>query len=338
MSFPRVAIIILNWNNWRDTIECIESVSKIIYPNYNIILIDNGSSNDSVTQIKYHFKGVCGERKQFVSNLSEKYLKYTVLLTTSKVSESNQMTPKLTSFIFLELHENLGFSEGNNIGILCSRDNLHPDYYLLLNNDVVVEQNFLSVLVEAAEKNPHVGFVGPKTYYYDYNGLQDVIEFGGGMINFRRGLPVVLDHGRRDECHSQKIAPVDYIQGSCILVKKNVIEEIGLLDPKYFFYWEDSDWCIRGKMNKWLSLYAPGSKIWHKGGMSSNGHKSRFSLFYFTRNRLVFMKKYSPKKRLILFFLYYFGGEFLKTCVYYVFKGDFQSLQVYLKANIMGLI
>jgi GT2 family glycosyltransferase len=335
MEYPKVSIIILNWNNWNDTIECIESVYRIKYSNYDVILVDNGSTNDSVKQIKQHFNEL-DENKldHFISPLDgPKYMaELNLKLLSSPIENSNGKH----AIFLIETNKNLGFSEGNNIGIRFCCKNLNPDYILLLNNDVIVDPDFLDELVQAGEKMHEIGFVGPKIYYFDYNGRKDVISFAGASIDLLRGWFMIfgidqMDNGQLDD---QKI--VDLLQGSCILVKRKVVKDIGLLDPVYFFYWEDADWCIRGKKYNWSSLYAPAAKIWHKGGKASTGMKNTFQIFYFARNRIIFMRKNSESKKYFIFLLYYFGFEFWKLCVYYTIKGNLGSLRTYLEATAEG--
>jgi GT2 family glycosyltransferase len=335
MPLPKVSIIILNWNNWRDTIECIKSVYHINYSNYDVILVDNGSTDDSVNRIKQNFNEL-NEKKldHFLSALNDPI--NMIELNLKLLSPPIDSTKENNAIFLIETNKNLGFSEGNNIGLRFCCNNLNPDYVLLLNNDVIVDPDFLNELVEAAERTPDIGFVGPKIYYFNYNGRKDIISFTGASINLIRGWFTVFGTDQQDEgqLNDQKI--VDWLQGCCILVKKKVIEDTGILDPVYFFYWEDTDWCIRGKKNKWSSLYVPSAKIWHKGGMSSNNNESTFQVYYFSRNRLIFMRKNSELKIYILFLLYYFGFEFWKLCIFHTLKGNLTSLRTYLKATADG--
>lgn len=127
-SAARIAIVILNWNGLEDTIECLESLKKITYPNYEIIVVDNGSEGNDATVLK------------------EKFRDYIHMIENDK---------------------NYGFAEGNNIGIRHALANLTPDYVLLLNNDTVVDPSFLAELVTVAEGDSKIGIVGPKVYFYD---------------------------------------------------------------------------------------------------------------------------------------------------------------------------
>ncbi|MCL0070509.1 glycosyltransferase family 2 protein [Dehalococcoidia bacterium] len=127
--YPKVSIIILNWNGLEDTIECLESLKKITYPNYEVIVVDNGSEGNDVEVLKERF----GDYIHIIQN-----------------------------------DKNYGFAAGNNIAIRWLLDNSQPDYFLLLNNDTVVAPEFLTELVKVAESDERIGFSGPKTYYYDF--------------------------------------------------------------------------------------------------------------------------------------------------------------------------
>lgn len=335
MEYPKVSIIILNWNNWNDTIECIESVYQINYSNYDVILVDNGSTNDSVNQIKQHFNEIDEKKSNtviFALNNSINMAELNLRLLSPPIDNSNGKH----AIFLIETNKNFGFSEGNNIGVRFCCKKLNPDYILLLNNDVIVDPDFLNELVQAGDKIPEIGFVGPKIYYFDYNGRKDVISFAGASIDLIRGWFTIfgIDQVDKGQLDDQKI--VDWLQGSCILVKKNVIKDIGILDPVYFFYWEDTDWCIKGKKNNWSSLYAPDAKIWHKGGMASDRNESTFQIYYFARNRIIFMRKNSEPKIYFIFLLYYFGFEFWKLCVYYIIQGNIGSLRTFLQATVEG--
>lgn len=125
---PKVSIILVNFNGDKDTIDCVESLKKISYDNYEIIIVDNNSAN-------------CQELEAFVNNNSD--------------------------IIFLKSKENLGFSRGNNIGIKYAINN-NADYVLLLNNDTTVKTDFLDELVSSATNCCECGIVSGKILFYDF--------------------------------------------------------------------------------------------------------------------------------------------------------------------------
>ena len=136
---PFVTIIILNWNNWQDTLECLDSVSQLDYPNFKIIVFDNGSVNDSVIKIKENYG---------------------------------------SSIILLESPQNLGFAGGNNLSLEYLKE-LNPDYIFFLNNDTIIEKNVLSILIEQAVTDPNIGILTPKIYFYNPNLSHEIIWYGG---------------------------------------------------------------------------------------------------------------------------------------------------------------
>lgn len=159
---PKVYIIILNWNGWQDTLECLESVKKINYQNYRMIVIDNGSTNESVEKISGYIK-------------------------------------EFKNFELLVQKENLGFTGGNNLGIKYALEN-GADYVLLLNNDTTVDENFLSELAVAAEKFKTAGLLGPKIYFY--NNPKKIWFAGGNISPYAiKGTHIGLnetDNGQHD--------------------------------------------------------------------------------------------------------------------------------------------
>ncbi|MCL0034680.1 glycosyltransferase family 2 protein [Dehalococcoidia bacterium] len=293
--YPKVSIIILNWNGLEDTIECLESLKKITYPNYEVIVVDNGSEGNDVEVLK------------------EKFGDYIHIIQNDK---------------------NYGFAEGNNIAIRWLLDNSKPDYFLLLNNDTVVAPEFLTELVKVAESDERIGFIGPKTYYYNFKGRKDVINFAGGKFNIRKGQPYHIGAREVDKGQYDEIREVDYVEGSCLLVGKGVVKDIGLLSSSYF-YWEENDWCLRGYKAGYKSAYVPEAKIWHKIAASSGGKVPRY---YFTKNRFLFMRQHATKLQQVTSLLYFFGFQFWFTSgVLVVYYRDIKGFISFLRGTIDGL-
>jgi GT2 family glycosyltransferase len=224
MSNPRVTIIILNWNGLEDTIECLESLKKITYPNYELVIVDNASSGDDIKILR------------------ERYGDYIHVIANDK---------------------NYGFPEGCNIGMKYALSK-GTDYMLLLNNDVIVDPEFLSNLIEVGEHDSSIGILGSKIYYYD---RPNEIQGAGGRIRWWLGVIEIYrcenDIGQFDE-----IAERDFLFGTSFLVKKAVIDKISFMDPYYFFGPEEYDICERAKRAGFKVVYVPQSKIWHKSGAS----------------------------------------------------------------------
>lgn len=267
-NLPQVVIIVLNWNGLNDTLECLESLSRLDYPVYEVMVVDNGSSDGSVSVIR--------ERFPFVT--------------------------------VIENGENLGYVGGNNIGL---RHVLAQgvDYALLLNNDTEVAPASLRLLVGAAEADPAVGIAGPTIYYYDQ---PQVIWSAGGAIDWRRGQTWMVGLNERDEGQfGQEPREVDFVTGCALLVKRAVLEQVGLLDERFFAYYEETEWCVRARRAGFKVVHVPRAHIWHKISPVAQAD-SPLVHYYMTRNRLLFLKATGAGPRAWLHTLL---AEYLRTLV-----------------------
>jgi GT2 family glycosyltransferase len=250
-SSPFVAIVILNWNNASDTLECLNSLLNMDYPDHYPIVVDNGSTDNSAAEIRMCYPDIH--------------------LQT--------------------LAENLGYAEGNNIGIRHAI-NCGADYILILNNDTIVSPNMLIELVQVAESNPRVGMVGPTVYFADeantIYAAGSFIDWANGRI-WHRGMyqPASLVANFRSP------EKVGFIAGCGVLVNRKLIETIGPLNPLYYLNYEDVEWCVRASNNGYEVWYVPQAEIWHKDS-ATMGHGSPAHIYYLTRNALLFYWQNSP--------------------------------------------
>ncbi len=233
--------------------------------------------------------------------------------------------------------ENLGFSGGNNIGINESLKN-GADYVIILNNDTLVDPGFIQEFVNAAENDKTTGIITPKIYFakgyefhkdrYKEGDLGKVIWYAGGKIDWKnvignhRGLDEV-DKGQFDEDGETQMAT-----GCCFLVKKEVLERVGLYDDRYFLYFEDADLSERVKKAGYKIMYEPKAIIWHKNAQSSGGSGSSLQDYFMTRNRLLFGMRFAPlKTKLALlresFKLALFGRSWQKRGIMDFYLGRF---------------
>jgi GT2 family glycosyltransferase len=184
---------------------------------------------------------------------------------------------------------NLRFAGGNNVGIKRAIEQ-GAEYILLLNNDTIVEIDFLSRLVEEAQKNEKIGMVGPKIYYYSDPKR---LWYAGGKIILWKGLIAHIGVHEIDEGQYDSIKETAYITGCCILVKRSVIETVGLLDESYYIYGEDADWCVRVARAGFKLIYVPSALIWHKLSVASGGHFSWFKNWNKLKSQLRLLWRYA---------------------------------------------
>ncbi len=316
VEWPKVFIIILNWNGWEDTIECLESLYTISYPNYDVVIVDNDSQDDSLARIRAFASGEVAVKSASLTHTyrSEPLPVISYSRREAEESQSASLSKKLArggqnkgsnrSLVIIQNERNFGYSEGNNIGMRYAL-RASADYVLLLNNDTVVDEHFLTELVRAADKDASIGAIGPKIYSYD---APSVIQSTGARKDFFTGTPISLNNGKTDDEANHftigGLLPADYMSGACILTKRKVIEEVGKLDPTYFLYYEDQDWCTRISMAGYRIVCNLNSKIWHKK-MASTSKAKRFSQYYPERSRVIYMRKYAQTSQFISFLLFH---------------------------------
>jgi GT2 family glycosyltransferase len=285
--FPKVVSVILNWNNAQDTVACLESLKHLDYQNHQILVIDNGSIDNSVTVLT-----------EYIQNDS--------------------------AITLLKTGQNLGFSGGVNYGI---REALRHEaaYIWLLNNDTVVATDCLSALVTEIERYPEVGIAGSKVFLLD---AKEVVWHAGATFKPLIGQPKHYGMG----AHSQDLRYlqnryVDYVTGCSLLIRRSVVDTVGMMDDRFYLYYEEADLCYRSRHHGWKILYVAGSKVWHKVAGSSSGFHER--TYYEVRNRLLFTWRYKPYN-LLFVMLYLVLQEMLKPYL----KGNLKAS----KFAFMGLI
>ncbi|MFA5119237.1 MAG: glycosyltransferase family 2 protein [Candidatus Omnitrophota bacterium] len=263
----KIIVIIVNYNKNRDTLECLNSLKKVTYPIYGVIIIDNSTNEDSCL---YDY------------SVNDGLIKY------------------------IKIGENIGFAEGNNVGIKEALT-VDPDYILLLNNDTVVKEDFLDKLIEPVVKHK-VDLATGKIYYYD---KPDTIWGAGGKIDWKRGMGVLYGINKKDKKIFNVVRDVSFISGCMMFIKKDVFMRIGCLSDDFFMYCEDVDFCLRALKADLKMIYVPESVIWHRvGAKEMNG--SAFHFYYFIRNSLIIVLTYGRFFQKSLFFLFIFPYSFYK--------------------------
>ncbi|MBJ6751447.1 glycosyltransferase family 2 protein [Geomonas anaerohicana] len=279
----RVSIIVVNWNGWRDTLECLESLLRLDYPDFAVVVCDNGSSDDSLQRIADWAvqQGVSIARYRRAE---------------AEAGGDPAERPWLT---LIETGANLGFAGGNNVGLryaLARQD----AFCWLLNNDTVVEPDALTHLVAAMRQDPAVGICGSTIrLHHDRDRIQ---ALGGGYYHRFLGLPWHYGRFSRWSAAQPLTARakrrMNYVEGASMLVSRRFLLEVGLLCEDYFLYFEEADWAIRGR-GRFTLGYAPESMVYHKVGASigtsSNPAQKSFTCdFYNIRNRIRFARRYHP--------------------------------------------
>ena len=212
----------------------------------------------------------------------------------------HQKYPGLRLFV---QEANLGFAGGTNLGIRHATG----AYILLLNNDTETPPGFLQPMVDLMEANPQMGTVSPKILYFD---SPNTIQYAG-MPSFHplTGRGLTRGNGEKDKGQYNETAPTTMTHGACMLVRREVFDEIGLLPEMYFMYYEELDFCAHASQKGWQHYYCGTSHIYHKQSLSL-GKGSPKKTYYLFRNRLLFMRRTQSGLRFLVFLLYFLGIAF----------------------------
>jgi GT2 family glycosyltransferase len=180
----------------------------------------------------------------------------------------------------IELERNLGYAGNNNVGIEAALD-AGVEWVFVLNEDTVLAPDCLPRLMDVARTDPHIGILGPMVYHHDEPGI--IQSAGGGLTARWQGF----HHGQNQPDAGQFTGAhdVQWISGCAILVRREVIEGVGALDPRFFIYWEETEWCVRAGKAGWRVVQVPAAKVWHKGVQRDYRPKPSVT-YYSTRNRL----------------------------------------------------
>ncbi len=260
-----VCAIIVNYNGADDTNACVDSLLRSSYKNLKIIIVDNNS-------------------------------------TTGKVKYNNIITREKCEILYQE--ENLGFAGANNVGIRYAME-LKSAYILIINNDTVVTQGFLTPLIEICDLNDKVGIATGKIFYYDD---RDVLWFGGSYYDKKRCEFKIDGIGRKEENRHNQRREIPFATGCLWLVPTKVFETVGLMREDYFLYYEDADYCERVKQSGYRIMYEPDSVIYHKESRSTKRGSDSYQ-YYNIRNYLIYTRRFCKIELKIIMYI----NKFLYT-------------------------
>lgn len=283
-------IIVLNWNGFGDTIECLKSVLKLKEPNVKIVIVDNGSSDDSVAHIEQYLHA--GEESE--KNISP------------NITHHEMIGGK--DIFFIRNTSNDGYAGGNNIGIRFLLSFPEIKFVWVLNNDTIVDSYALTYLVEKISSSTQLGAVGscvlyleaPEKIWAACGGNYSKLTCGSKNID----LNLDLVNQKKSEIDIEIL--MDYIAGASILFSRKALEEVGLFCEDYFLYFEEPDWCNRAKKRGYKLGYASKSIVYHGVGKSTDKYNKTLSRFYSFRwlqlkNRIKFSAKFHPLSLPIVF-------------------------------------
>ena len=230
---------------------------------------------------------------------------------------------------------NLGFSGANNIGIQKALKN-GCDYIVLLNNDTIIDRDLILNMIKAS-KEENDAIISPKIYYYDN---KDIIWSAGADMRWKKGVTDQRGINQKDDGSFDKREEVEFGTGCCLLIPSKIISEVGLLSDDYFLYYEDTDYCMKVRNKGYKIVYEPTAVLYHKVSASTGGEISPGYIYYNTRNRLIFNKRFNKENK-FTYLSYFYLTRVAKIALWIVtgkknlIKATFSAISDY-NNGIMG--
>ena len=252
-----VAIIILNYNRKNDILECLDSIFNLDYSEFEVIVVDNGSTDGSVEEIKNKYPGVH--------------------LIESKI--------------------NLGVAGGRNLGVRYANEKFNYKFLLFLDDDIVIDKNALSEMVNSFNMNGNIGIVTPKCYLTNFPG---VIGYAGGMsVNLWIGKMTNIGNGEKDQGQFDESKFISSCGGLC-LISSELIDNVGIFDEMFNPYgWEDVDLSLRARQKGFKIFYNHKAVVYHKGGKKGRGKAIDEYEFSKSKNYFYLIKKHATIFQLV---------------------------------------
>lgn len=335
----RTAIVILNWNGWKDTVECLESVFRLDFSCFRVIVCDNASNDGSLEKVKSWADGrldvaASGVRLKAASNRLSKPIRWVEY--NREQAETGGFVDEDAPLVLIQTGANLGFAGGNNVGLRYVVSRGDCDYVWILNNDTVVEPDALTHLVASMKNKPGSGMCGSKLVFY--HQPSKVQAYGGAAFDARRGVVTPLGQFQSTDaaCDTASIErQTAYVVGASMLVSRPFLEDVGLMSEDYFLYFEEIDWAFRayGKFNL---AYSNDSVVYHKEGgsigSSSTSEPSVISTRYLYRNRVLFNWKFNRTNFVRV--LFRIGFELLVLLK----RKQYKTAKIALRSTLSGLL
>jgi GT2 family glycosyltransferase len=235
---------------------------------------------------------------------------------------------RLPQIEIIELKDNLGYAGNNNVGIAAAMD-AGADWIFVLNEDTVLAEDCIARLIVVAESDATIGVVGPMVYHCDE---PEIIQSAGGRLD-RRFQSWHLGQNEIDRGQYAEPHQVEWISGCGIMVRRAVIEQVGAIDARFFYYVEELEWCVRAAKAGWRIVHVPQAKLWHKGVQRHYQPKPSVT-YYATRNHLLLLSKHKagPSAWIVTW------GQMLRTLMSWTLKPKWRSKREHRNALWRGMI
>lgn len=308
-----IAIIVLNWQGWRETLVCLASLRRLVYAgSVTIIVCDNASNDDSVERILTWAQENYppSEMAQFkylsdISHFQPLPSKDVVIIQKPNSQFEVQKSNKCQfgySFVFIQTGANLGFAGGNNVGIVYAlQHSFSYDYLWLLNNDTEVDSQALTALSEYALAHPQQALIGSTLLHWEE---RHIVQCAGGCHYFPWLTIFRPLHGGKSLVkvmqYDEEQIKLDYVCGAALFLTTTAVKQVGLLNESYFLFYEELDYTQRLKQQGYEIGWCKNSWVYHKGSASvgsvkeGNREKLRRANYYENLSTLKYTARFYP--------------------------------------------
>jgi GT2 family glycosyltransferase len=284
-----VFVVLVNYNGWRDTIECIESVLSSDYPAIRIVVVDNASADGSLDQIAtWAASRTPGPGIRAVRAARFRAADFAVAEPGAWISGNDDDAIPMA---LVAAASNAGFAAGNNVALRWIVRQFPGAHALLLNNDAVVEPTAVSALASEAERDPDVAATVP--VILEYHQPHRVEALGGGKVRRWNAFSTMAGSGSSRAVARGAKVDLDFPSGCCMLMTPAALVRVGILDERYFIYCEDSDWGVRARDAGMTLRFVGSAEVRHKGS-ATFGRRSVFHDYHNARSVMHFVAKHSP--------------------------------------------
>lgn len=263
-----LAVLILNWNNAKDTIECLNSLEKQTNKNFITFIIDNGSTDNSIIEIENWMENNYEKKKQGYFSYNRTYEECLEINFDTKGLHKKEI-------VLIKNIENMGFAKGNNVGIKHILNNKNFKHVFLLNNDTALDKDCMKNLMQNIRENPQINIATTKICYFDN---PKIIWNCGGQINFLGRRNYFFANNNEENCPKENFE-VGLITGCALLINTNILENYGMLTEKFFFGEEDWDFSLRMKEHGKKMYCIPNATVYHKVSASTEAFFDKGELF-----------------------------------------------------------
>lgn len=291
-----LAIIIVNFNGWKDSVECIESILRLDRADWHLFVVDNSSTDDSVEIIVDVLEQNSFVRgSNFIWNQIPEVRNVDPRLEV--IEEGEIVEFKSCNISIIKASRNRGFAAGNNIALKMAKKSGLFKYYWILNNDTVVCPRSATGLIDKATKDSELGIVGSTLIYFHNPEKVQSLGMQYDLLTTRSHSIGHMDHP--ENCLSPDVVDplIDYVPGASMLISERFLSEIGLMTEDYFLYFEELDYALRSR-GRFKQGWSKESIVYHKEGgsigTSATARPSSVSIYYMTRAMLIFYTMRMP--------------------------------------------